>query len=70
METRITKKSRFQIVKLEELVAPTALAHATAAAFACGKFCAETSTSTCVQAQSTCYGSFASSTSCSAAAAA
>ena len=34
METRIAKKSRFQIVKLEELVAPTVFATAHASAYA------------------------------------
>ena len=36
METRIAKKSRFQIVKLEERVAPASVANAFATAFAYG----------------------------------
>ena len=46
METRIAKKSRFQIVKLEELVAPVALASADAHAYAQGPFIASTATYT------------------------
>jgi len=75
METRITKKSRFQIVKLEERVAPTgcyvppcASATASAGALACGKY-VETHTSTCATAVVSCHSAtaYSASTSCAAA---
>ena len=46
METRIAKKSRFQIVKLDKLDAPVALASAGDHAYAQGPFIASTATYT------------------------
>jgi hypothetical protein len=52
METRIAKKSRFQIVKLEERVAPAAVSVALGAANASGTFYAASGTATSASAVS------------------
>jgi hypothetical protein len=61
METRIAKKSRFQIVKLEERVAPAALASATAYAFARGPHVSLSSTTTSATAVTTRFENYAAS---------
>ena len=52
METRIVKKSRFQIAKLEERIAPSAYAQASATAIAHGP----TSASAVISAYTNVYG--------------
>ena len=69
METRIAKKSRFQIVKLEERVAPAAVALGISSADAFGRHNAATATATSVNVISQYGFNFSDSSSAAAAAA-